>query len=97
MKKFENKVTEITNGEVKMTYCDFAVLGLNNPPQGGFTVKEMKFRMDLISKFENVKPGDIVKLEEDEFDKVYETKVKGWNFMHKDIINYDNYLEKLNG
>lgn len=101
MKKLENKETELTHlvneKETKMGYVDLLLLGLNAPPKEGWTTAQMKDRFNVIGKIEGTKVGDAVELEDAEFLVAYDCRIKNWSMMHKDIVAFDDYLEKLKG
>jgi len=100
MKKLENKETEMTQeieGEkVKMGYVDLLLLGLNSAPQEGWTTAQMKERFNVIGKIEKTKIGKTVELEDAEYKVAFDCRIKNWAMMHKDIVAFDEYLEKLN-
>lgn len=100
MKKLENKETEMTQeieGKVvKMGFVDLLLVGLNSAPKEGWTTAQMKERFNVIGKIEDIKIGKTVELEDAEFKVAYDCKVANWAMMHKDIIAFDDYLEKLN-
>ena len=106
MKTFINKDTEIAfempseiEGEeliVKtMGFADLAKISLNSPPEGGWTTDEMRIRIKITSKFENAEKNSKIDLEDAEFDKVLQCSNIKWNFMHKDIVAYDDHLLEL--
>lgn len=98
MKKLENKVTELTDikddKEVKMGYMDLLLIGLNSAPKDGWTVAQMKERFNVIEKIGKVKIGSTVSLEDAEFQVAYDCRIINWAMMHKDIIAFEEYLEK---
>ena len=99
MKKLENKETELTKlvdaKKVKMGYVDLLLLGLNAPPKEGWTTAQMKERFNVIAKIEKVKLGKTVELEDAEFTVAYNCRIINWTMMHKDIVAFDEYLDKL--
>lgn len=99
MKKLENKKTELTHEvdgvKTNLGYVDLLLIGLNAPPKEGWTTAQMKERFNVIGKIEKTKLGKTVELEDAEFMVAYDCKLKNWAMMHKDIIAFDDYLEKL--
>ena len=106
MKKIENRKTELThikniteenpNGKViNLGYLDLLLEGLNVIPEKGITTSEMAERFNVLSKIENIKLGDTVELEDAEFLVAYNCKIKNWAMMHKDIVEFDKYIESI--
>jgi len=106
MKTFINKSTEITmalppkveGGEPEtsvMLFADLAKMSLNTAPQGGWTTDEMRTRINITDKLEDLKVDVKVKLEDAEFEKILECSKIKWNFMHKDIVAYEDHLLEL--
>lgn len=103
MKTFINKATEITFKEpiskgseelkvTNMTFADLAKMSLNSPPQGGWTTDEMRTRLKVTDKLEDITPEATVEFEDAEFAKIVECSKIKWNFMHKDIVAYEDFL-----
>ena len=97
MKTITNKSTEITmanqSGETTfMTYADLIKICLNNPPKNGWTTDEMRKRIKIEDKLEDLKAEDDISLEDAEFDKVLECSKVPWQFKHKDIIAFEDTL-----
>lgn len=95
MKTIKNKVTEIDKGEgVKMKYSELAESCVNHPPQGGYSVTEMKDRLNLLGKLDHDK--EVIKLEDAEADKLVEcVKAMPWGRMHKDIVAFSDAVDKM--
>lgn len=101
MKSLENKTTEITKADEAgnksgMTYAELGLIALNNPPQGGWTTSEMRDRLKVVGKLEDNTEAVTINLEDAEFNKLTEC-MKGvkWNFMHKDLVSFEDYLSEL--
>lgn len=47
MKKTENKITSIQNGEGFLTYSDLLKAVLNVTPQGGYTFEDIEIRLKI--------------------------------------------------
>lgn len=97
MKTITNKSTEITiadeSGKTNfMTYADLIKICLNNPPKNGWTTDEMRKRIKIEDKLEDLKAEDDISLEDAEFDKVVECSKVPWQFKHKDIIAFEDTL-----
>lgn len=99
--KFKNIETEITmqineQGDKKtFGYFDIALIGLNSRPQDGWTVKDMKDIFKLIDKLEGKELGKSIEITEEELATIKSCNNIKWNIMHKDIISFDDYIEKL--
>ncbi len=97
MRTIVNKSTEITmadeSGEaIFMTYADLIKICLNNPPKNGWTTDEMRKRIKIEDKLEDLKAEGDISLEDAEFDKVVECSKVPWQFKHKDIIAFEDSL-----
>jgi hypothetical protein len=99
MKKLENKETgltkEVDGVKSNLGYVDLLLYGLNAQPKEGWTTAQMKERFNVIEKIEKVKLGKTVELEDAEFMVAYNCRIINWSMMHKDIVAFDEYLEKL--
>jgi len=101
MKTFLNKETSITmnnqaGDRVSMSYAELSVTALNNPPEKGWTTSEMRDRLRVSSKLEDVEAGVTIDFEDAEFNKLKECVLAvKWNFMHKDIVAFEDYLVGL--
>jgi hypothetical protein len=98
MKTFINKKTDITMSQedpTKLGYSNLAIIGLNTPPQGGWTPDEMRQRIKVIAKLDDKDIGAKIKLEDAEFDLVVKCANIKWQFMHKDVVAFDDYLSEL--
>ena len=101
MKKFKNKVTEITRqkkdgfGIENIGFADLAKISLDTPPQGGWTTSEMRSRLNVEAKLTPMSLEDEIDLEDAEFGKLVECLNVGWQFKHKDIIVYEDYILEL--
>jgi len=95
MKTLKNKATEIekTEGE-KMKFSNFIESCLNHRPKEGFSVTEMKTRLDIMCKLDHDKES--IKFEDAEATKIIEcVKVMPWGAMHKDIVAFSEAVEKM--
>lgn len=89
MKRVENKKLTLPGGTEN--YADLLVLCVNEPPQGGYDVAEMRKRikiMDVIGE-----GGDFFEFEDADFACIKQC-VEGmrWNFAHKDILNFIEHV-----
>lgn len=97
MKTLENKETTIVqnvDGSIKpLTYTDLLKICLNNPPQGGFSVTEMRQRLKIIDSLETA--NGKIKLEDADY-VLTSTCVKDfkWAQMHKDILEFIDHVLK---
>ena len=98
MKKLENKEIELKFEENKtMGFADLAKVCLNQIPEGGIAPVEMGKRISLIAKMDSAKLGKIIELESAEFEMLKRLADNtGWRLIHKDIVAFNEHLEKLN-
>ncbi len=96
MKKFENKKTELKDGENEMGFADLAIICLNTLPQGGLSPQEMAKRIKLINPLEDLEIGKELKIEDADFEvlKTCSDETK-WRMIHKDIVAFHEYIDKL--
>jgi len=103
MKTIINKSTKITEQissdptiELRtLNYADLALLTLNIPPERGWTTAEMRIRLKVEDKLEDVEVEAEVNLEDAEFAKLLECSNLKWSFKHKDILAYCDHLEEV--
>jgi len=97
MKKLENKEIELEFvKDVKAGFADLAIICINQIPEGGVLPSEMSKRLKVLGKFNTVKIGDKIELEDAEFDMLKKLADNtGWKLIHKDIAAFNEYLEKL--
>lgn len=98
MKTFINKKTDIAmspEDATKLGYANLAIIGLNTPPQGGWTPTEMRERIKTIAKLDDKDLDAKIKLEDAEFELVVACSNIKWQFMHKDVVAFCDYLDEL--
>lgn len=100
MKKFVNKLTDITTTDVsgvikQMSFAEIAILTLDIIPHGGWTRKEMSTRFRIEDKLKNHGKDDIVELDDADVEKLKELANLPWQFKHRDILAYQDHLEEL--
>ena len=100
MKTVVNKATNIKmqdeSGKTEfMDYKKLIQICINNPPKNGWTTDEMRKRIKIEDKLENVEVGGSVELEDAEFEKLLQCIMIPWQFMHKDVIGFEDYLKSL--
>ena len=94
MKKFINKITEITveeeGKERALTYAELIKICTDNPPKEGFTTSIMKERLDAQKAISGVMAGETVEIE-DAVSITMQECVKGfsWAMMHKNLIELE--------
>jgi len=98
MKTFVNKSTLIKNEEGNtLGYSDLVKVGLNKAPQGGWTPDEMRMSIRILDKLENVDLDSSVEFEDTEYTYIVKTCLGlRWPFIHKNVIEFDDYLKQLN-
>lgn len=101
MKKLKNKQTsmEVIDGGkvVKATYSDFIKSAINQPPQGGFSPEEMRNRFKVLNAIDGVKPGEDIKLEDAQAEKLKEAvnSYRGFAMVTEEIVGFLDDVEKL--
>ena len=95
MKNFNNKTTEIKKDETSFTtFKDLATVCVNQIPQGGLDVMQMKNRLNVLNKLENA--NGKISLEDAEADTLKDcVKAMKWAIMHKDLVEFIETVEKL--
>ena len=92
MKTVENKKLEVPGNIEK--YSDLIMLCVTNPPQGGYDVAEMRKRLKVMDTIE--RGGDNLEFEDADFDCVKQCiKSMRWAFIHKEIIDFVDYISEL--
>lgn len=90
--KIENKPVVISVIPSINSYFKLLEICLDFPPQGGFSPSEMVKRYKLSEKL----IGESVEFDSGEMEKIKEVvKATNWNFRHKAIIDFADYIEKL--
>ena len=94
MKKIKNKKTTIQGENGVLNYAELAKLCVNQPKQGGYTVTDMQQRLRILDKLD--KKGDVIEIEDADFE-VLKPLVKNmkWAIIHKDLVDFVNYLTNL--
>ena len=98
MKKLENNEIELefVKGE-KIGFADLAKVCLNQIPEGGIPPLEMAKRVKVIDKVTLKVIGVKIDLEDAEFEILKKcADSTRWNLIHKDIVAFNEYLDKLN-
>lgn len=98
MKTIKNKTTEINvtpTGDEKLTFADLAKVCVNNMPQGGLDVSQMKARLDVMEALE--KANGEIKLTTSAQTETLKDCVKAmrWAILHKDVVEFTDAVEKL--
>ena len=105
MKEIEIKKTSIKSNIIKdagdtmkkkeyVDYADFIKVCVNHIVKGGFSTDEIRKRSRILEALDAEKDGKII-LEDADFVTLKNCiKVMQWGFMHKDIINFVDDIEK---
>lgn len=97
MKTIENKTTTIVEGTPAkaLAYVDLLKLIMNVPPKEGYTISEMKQRLDIYAALVPDENNQI-KLEDALFEvvKACVNSFK-WGAVSKDIVDFVEYLNTL--
>lgn len=92
MKTIENKKISIP-GDIKK-YSGLITVCVQNPPQGGYDVDEMRKRIKIIDIIE--KGGTALVFEDADFDCLKQcVNSMRWAYMHKEILNFLDYISGL--
>ena len=95
MKTIKNKQTSIRFQDKLLSYGDLLSVVLDEPPNSGVKINEMRERMKILDKISAAKDADI-ELEDAEFSKVKLLfDAFGWPHNHKDLIGLSDHLEEL--
>jgi hypothetical protein len=96
MKKFENKKTEFQDETGSLGYANFAIICLNQIPEGGLSPVEMSKRIKVLNPLQDLKVGETLKIEDADFEILKQcASVTRWSMIHEDIVKFHNYLEKI--
>jgi len=94
MKKFENKKTEITNGESTMSYAQLAGVCIKNiNPQKGLTLEEMRQGIKVMDILE--KEPESIELEDADYNFLLQkVNTMPWAMYHKDVIAFADAVKE---
>ncbi len=93
MKTVENKRLEIP-GNVKST-SDLIKICIQNPPQNGYDVSEMRKRIRVTDVIEKAGNGTL-EFEDADFECLRQcVKNMRWFVVHKEIIEFVDYISEL--
>lgn len=98
MKTLKNVTTTINvdaAGEEKLSYVELAKVCINNMPQGGLDVSQMKARLDVMTALD--KANGEVKFTTTAQIETLQSCVKGmrWAIMHEDVVKFTEAVDKL--
>ena len=94
MKKFENKKTEIINGESIMSYAQLANLCIKNVnPQKGLTLEEMRQGIKIMDILEK-EPENIELEDSDHVFLLQKVNTMPWATYHKDIVAFADAVKE---
>lgn len=97
MKNIENKNVEINReGEmpVKATYGAWIKAAINNPPKDGFTVDDIRWRLNVDAAIRN--SINYIDLEDAEFAKVKQcVNEMKWGITAQEIVDFVDYINGL--
>lgn len=96
MKKLELKKVDFFKNEEgeSVNYSALIRVCLNNVPEGGYTVQEMRDRMDILNKAE--KANGSLDLEDSETKKLKScVKAMKWSLMNKEIVQFCDDVEAM--
>lgn len=95
MKTIKNKQTQLPKAEGEwMTYGDLIKACLNTPPQGGFSIEDMRSRLNIFDICD--KANGSLKFEDTQAELI-KTVVKDykWGIMHLDLVEFTDEVNKL--
>ncbi len=98
MVTLKNKITEIKKNEKeKLSYFDLMKVCAEQAPKEGLKIQQINKRIRIINALEKEKEGK-VEMEDADFDELKSLVVNfTWGIVHKDIVNFYNYIQNLNG
>ena len=71
------------------------MLILNHQPKEGWTTSEMRSRIRIEAKVEDLKTDELLELEDAEYDKIVNCLGIPWTFKHKSLIKFEDYILNL--
>ena len=94
MKKFENKKTEILDGETMMSYAQLANLCVKNiNPQKGLTLEEMRQGIKIMDIL--LSEPEIIDLEDSDYEFLLQkVNTMPWAMYHKDIVAFADEVKQ---
>ena len=95
MKTLELKQTKLKlNQDGNASYKDLILLCVNAPKQGGFTITEIKSRLQIVDAVE--KAGDNLQLEDTPADLLNEIVSEfKWGSVHADIVQFVEDIQNM--
>jgi len=99
-KKFKTKITVNGKGELK-TYIELIGVSMNNPPERGFSVEDMRERIkitDLLKKVTNEGKTNPKQVEfEDAHIPIIKDCLKGlrWGSLQPEIVEFTDYINEI--
>jgi len=95
MKTLELKQTKLKlNQDGNASYKDLILLCVNAPKQGGFTITEIKSRLQIVDAVE--KAGDTLQLEDTPADLLNEIVSDfKWGSVHADIVQFVEDIQNM--
>ena len=99
MKTIENKETSIKEtaeaSSKNLTYCELLKLIMNVPPKEGYTISEMKMRLDIYAALVPSEKNEM-SLEDAPFEIVKQSVNNfRWALVHKDVVDFVDYINSL--
>ena len=97
MRLFENKETEIPNGEKNLTYSGLIKACTDRIPKEGLVTSEQKKRLDVQCLIhDDLKVGAQVKIEEHIYETIKSCVINfPWSAMHKDLVTFEEDMKGL--
>ena len=88
MKTFQNK--QLTINAKQSAYSELLLACVNNTPQGGFTVEEMRARNRIVDAVETSKNGEI-SLEDADYAKALEcVETMRWAVLDDQLVQFND-------
>lgn len=77
------------------SYQDLINIAIENRPQAGFSIQEMRSRLRIQDAVEKVE-SDVLHLEDQDAEKLQEcVKAMTWGLLHKDIVQFCDDIEGM--
>ena len=84
----------------KVSYRELCAACLKGPSKNGFTVDEMKGRLEVMRKFataKDIEPGETVELDDSQFNELLNCVMTNrWVMPDQAIVDFVDYLKGLN-
>ncbi len=99
MKTLRNEAFDATlasGKQLKGNYAELAIHALENIPQGGLGVKQMRARLRVLAALDGVQVGSLISLEDADAKTLQEcVAVMPWGLVAKPIVEFCDAVENM--